>query len=105
VTVCFKGEIVAFVIGWNLILEYAIGTASVARGYSGYLDSLLNKSMEHAFRSAMPINVISTIETLTPPPRHHHTHKKPIHFFCLRYIHTRVARFGTTHQNGEKYTK
>ena len=51
------GEVVAFIIGWNLILEYAIGTASVARGYSGYLDSLLNKSMEHAFRNAMPINV------------------------------------------------
>jgi hypothetical protein len=29
----------------------------VARGYSGYLDSLLNKSMETAFRNAMPINV------------------------------------------------
>jgi len=48
---------VAFVIGWNLILEYAIGTASVARGYSGYLDSLLNKSMEHAFRNFLPMDV------------------------------------------------
>ena len=47
----------AFLIGWNLILEYAIGTASVARGYSGYLDSLLNKSMETALTNAMPINV------------------------------------------------
>eukprot|EP00092_Neocalanus_flemingeri_P015909 GFUD01017226.1.p1 GENE.GFUD01017226.1~~GFUD01017226.1.p1 ORF type:complete len:630 (+),score=142.80 GFUD01017226.1:186-2075(+) len=50
------GELAAFVIGWNLVLEYVIGTASVARGYSGYLDSLLNNSMKEAFRSAMPIN-------------------------------------------------
>ena len=34
------GEGVSLVIGWNLILEYAIGTASVARAYSGYLDNL-----------------------------------------------------------------
>lgn len=51
------GEGIAFVIGWNLILEYAIGTASVARGYSGYLDSLLNKTMANAFRNLLPINV------------------------------------------------
>lgn len=50
------GELAAFVIGWNLVLEYVIGTASVARGYSGYLDSLLNNSMKEAFRAAMPIN-------------------------------------------------
>jgi len=50
------GELAAFIIGWNLVLEYVIGTASVARGYSGYLDSLLNNTMKDAFRSAMPIN-------------------------------------------------
>jgi len=50
------GELAAFIIGWNLILEYVIGTASVARGYSGYLDSLLNNSMKDAFRAAMPID-------------------------------------------------
>ena len=51
------GEFVAFIIGWNLLLEYVIGTASVARAYSGQLDSLVNNTMQKHFREAMPINV------------------------------------------------
>ncbi|XP_075746212.1 high affinity cationic amino acid transporter 1 isoform X3 [Rhipicephalus microplus] len=51
------GEFMAFVIGWNLILEYIIGTASVARGYSGYLDSLVNHTIEEHMRKWMPISV------------------------------------------------
>ena len=50
------GELAAFVIGWNLVLEYVIGTASVARGYSGYLDSLMNNTMKNAYRSVLPIS-------------------------------------------------
>ena len=50
------GELAAFVIGWNLVLEYVIGTASVARGYSGYLDSLMNNTMQNAYKSFMPIS-------------------------------------------------
>ncbi|XP_034938009.1 cationic amino acid transporter 3-like [Chelonus insularis] len=51
------GEFIAFVIGWNLILEYVIGTASVARGLSNYVDSLIENKMRDYFQSVMPINV------------------------------------------------
>ncbi len=36
------GEFVAWIIGWDLILEYAFGAATVAVGWSGYLVSLLS---------------------------------------------------------------
>src|SRR5687768_6195689 len=35
------GEIVAWFIGWNLILEYLFAVATVAVGWSGYLNGLL----------------------------------------------------------------
>ncbi len=35
------GEIFAWLIGWDLVLEYAIGAALVAAGWSGYLQSVL----------------------------------------------------------------
>ncbi len=36
------GELVAWVIGWDLILEYAVGNIAVAVSWSGYFDSLLS---------------------------------------------------------------
>jgi len=36
------GEIFAWIIGWDLILEYALGAITVAIGWSGYVVSLLN---------------------------------------------------------------
>jgi basic amino acid/polyamine antiporter, APA family len=35
------GELFAWIIGWDLILEYAFGAATVASGWSGYFTSLL----------------------------------------------------------------
>ena len=35
------GEVVAFIVGWCLILEYLLAVARVAVGWSGYLQSLL----------------------------------------------------------------
>jgi basic amino acid/polyamine antiporter, APA family len=34
------GELIAWIIGWDLILEYAVGAATVAIGWSGYVISL-----------------------------------------------------------------
>ncbi|KAJ4442790.1 hypothetical protein ANN_04383, partial [Periplaneta americana] len=51
------GEFVAFVIGWNLILEYVIGTASVARGLSSYIDKLIDNVMQNKMKELMPMNI------------------------------------------------
>jgi APA family basic amino acid/polyamine antiporter len=37
------GELFAWMIGWDLILEYAVGSATVANGWSGYFQSVLAK--------------------------------------------------------------
>lgn len=44
------GEFIAWIIGWDLVLEYAVGAATVASSWSGYLDKLLgtwNLSFPH----------------------------------------------------------
>src|SRR3954451_1814016 len=37
------GEFVAWLIGWDLILEYSLGAVTVAIGWSGYVVSLLHR--------------------------------------------------------------
>ena len=35
------GELFAWIIGWDLVLEYAVGAATVANGWSGYFQSVI----------------------------------------------------------------
>ncbi|KAE8742054.1 hypothetical protein FOCC_FOCC012429 [Frankliniella occidentalis] len=51
------GEFMAFIIGWNLIMEYVIGCASVARGLSNYLDQLFGNVMQTSFQSVVHLHV------------------------------------------------
>src|SRR5262245_36532861 len=54
------GEFIAWVIGWDLILEYALGAATVAVGWSGNFVTLLNQLGLHfpAKWSAAPGTIV-----------------------------------------------
>src|SRR6188768_908646 len=54
------GELVAWIIGWDLILEYAVGNVAVAIAWSGYFNSLLSGFgidlpgwLTHGYRTAL----------------------------------------------------
>ncbi|MFL5576071.1 MAG: amino acid permease [Gemmatimonadaceae bacterium] len=56
------GEFVAWIIGWDLILEYLFGASTVAVGWSGYFVAFLNRVGLHlpdAFTKA-PLSVVGT---------------------------------------------
>ncbi|HYL05101.1 MAG TPA: amino acid permease [Thermoanaerobaculia bacterium] len=49
------GELFAWIIGWDLVLEYGVGSATVAHGWSHYFQSLLQAahiSLPHALSNA-----------------------------------------------------
>ncbi|RUS85464.1 hypothetical protein EGW08_006797, partial [Elysia chlorotica] len=56
------GELMAFIIGWNLILEYVIGTASVARAASSYFDNLMGNQMSTFFKTHFPMDAKTLAE-------------------------------------------
>lgn len=50
------GHMVAFIVGWNLLLEYIIGAAIVAKGVGLHLDALLNDTLKTTFTNIAPIH-------------------------------------------------
>src|SRR3954466_5091148 len=50
------GEVIAWIIGWDLFLEFALGAAVVARGWSGYVGNLLHLPTT-LFGEKAPVNV------------------------------------------------
>jgi basic amino acid/polyamine antiporter, APA family len=55
------GEFIAWIIGWDLVLEYAVGAATVASSWSGYL----NKLLESFHATLPPALIMSPFETAT----------------------------------------
>src|SRR3990170_3833459 len=47
------GEFLAWIIGWDLILEYAVGATTVSIGWSGYLVSILQKKLHIPFPAVL----------------------------------------------------
>ena len=54
------GELIAWIIGWDLILEYAVGNIAVAIAWSGYFNSVLSgfgvhlpDHLTHGYRTAL----------------------------------------------------
>jgi APA family basic amino acid/polyamine antiporter len=50
------GEFVAWIVGWGLILEYALGAATVAIGWSGYFSDFLHATFGLTIPKALTTN-------------------------------------------------
>ena len=70
------GELVAWIIGWDLILEYAVGNIAVAIAWSGYFTSLLTgfgmhlpDFLTHGYRTALLSSIPAVYGLLETAPR------------------------------------
>ena len=82
-TYATMGELVAWIIGWDLILEYLIGAAAVSVGWSGYattfLSNVIGRELPHEWISA-PLAWDSTTNTIVLSGS----------YLILRYLKNRI---------------
>jgi APA family basic amino acid/polyamine antiporter len=57
------GELVAWIIGWDLVLEFTIGSAALASGFSGYLQEVLE-----IFDITLPSSIASASDGVVDVP-------------------------------------
>ena len=62
------GELVAWIIGWDLILEYAIASSAVAAGWSNYLDAFMQNVFHIQLDPRLQVGALG----LRHGPRHVH---------------------------------
>ena len=60
------GEFIAWLIGWDLILEYMVGATTVAIGWSGYVASFLR---DFGHRHPGPVHAVARHEADRDPRR------------------------------------
>ena len=76
------GELIAWIIGWDLILEYGVSVAAVAVGWGGYLNELLDS----AFGFTLP-------DSISQPPGEGGVVNLPAVFIVLAVAALLIAGF------------
>jgi APA family basic amino acid/polyamine antiporter len=64
------GELMAWIIGWDLVLEYAMGSSTVANGWSHYLLKFLGLFKDNAGKALITIPIWLTMDPFTAHEQH-----------------------------------
>ena len=64
------GEFVAWIIGWDLVLEYAMAAATVANGWSSYFLKLLGLFKDHAGKVLITVPLWMSMDPFTAAEQH-----------------------------------
>jgi APA family basic amino acid/polyamine antiporter len=67
------GEFLAWIIGWDLILEYAVGATTVSIGWSGYFVSFLQKTLHWPFPAELSMSPWETVKLANGTVVHSHS--------------------------------